>query len=93
MKKISLKKISPVWILTTLRGDEFDRFKAEVDNQFSIFSETELEGYEGAEKHKWWEVTQVDDRLSEKWEETISRGTVILKGVLLSRLTPEGLPQ
>lgn len=69
MKKISLKKISPVWILTTLRGDEFDRFKAEVDNQFSIFSETELEGYEGAEKHKWWEVTQVDDRLSEKWEE------------------------
>lgn len=69
MKKVSLKDISPVWILTTLQGEEFEKFKAEVDNQFSVFSETELNEYEGIENHKWWEVTQVDKRLSEKWEE------------------------
>lgn len=63
----NMKRISPVWILTTLQGEEFDKFKVEVDNQFSTFSETELQGYGGIKSHKWWEVTSVDKSLSDKW--------------------------
>ena len=67
-----MKRISPVWILTTLQGEDFEKFKVEVDNQFATFSATELDGYESAEKHKWWEVTQIDSHLSEKWNQQTS---------------------
>lgn len=67
MKRLSLKRVCPVWILTSLRGEEFKKFKAQVDNQFSTFSESEIDDYKSVEKHKWWEVTPVDESLSEKW--------------------------
>lgn len=63
----TMKRVSPVWVLTTLKGEAFDRFKAEVDNQFSVFSETELQGYIDVAQHKWWNVTSIYDNLSDQW--------------------------
>ena len=62
-----MRRISPVWILTTLRGEEFKKIKAEIDSQFGSFSETELDGYKNDENHKWWEVTSIDGNIADKW--------------------------
>lgn len=64
-----MKRISPIWILTSLTGEAFDKFKKAIDQQFKAFSETELEGFMGCETHQWWGVETTDGGLDGKWDD------------------------
>ena len=63
-----MNRISPVWILTSLKGEEFDKFKEAIDQQFKAFSETELNGFVDCQTHQWWGVDSTDGGLDEKWD-------------------------
>ena len=62
-----MQRISPVWILTSLSGEAFNKFKAAIDQQFKTFSENELIGFENCGQHQWWGVESTDGGLAEKW--------------------------
>lgn len=64
-----MRRIAPVWILTSLTGEDFDKFKEAIDQQFKAFSETELEGFMGCETHQWWGVETTDGGLNGKWND------------------------
>lgn len=62
-----MNRISPVWILTSLKGEEFDKFKEAINQQFRAFSETELRGFVDCDSHQWWGVETTDGGLDGKW--------------------------
>lgn len=62
-----MNRISPVWILTSLTGEAFDKFKKAIDQQFKAFSETELNGFQDCVTHQWWGVETTDFGLANKW--------------------------
>lgn len=62
-----MNRISPVWILTSLTGEAFDKFKKAIDQQFKAFSETELNGFQNCATHRWWGVETTDGGLDGKW--------------------------
>ena len=63
---MNLNEISPVWILTSLTGEAFDKFKAAIDQQFLAFSETELNGFENCATQQWWGVETTDGGIVDK---------------------------
>lgn len=63
-----MNRISPVWILTSLTGEAFDKFKKAIDQQFKAFSETELNGFQNCATHRWWGVETTDGGLDGKWD-------------------------
>lgn len=63
-----MNRISPVWILTSLTGEAFDRFKEAIDQQFKAFSETELNGFVDCKTHQWWGVETTKGGLDGKWD-------------------------
>lgn len=63
-----MRRIAPVWILTSLTGEAFDKFKEAIDQQFKAFSETELDGFISCETHQWWGVETTDGGLNGKWD-------------------------
>lgn len=65
-----MERICPIWILTSLTGDAFEKFKLSVNRQFKAFSETELEGFENCETHQWWGVETTAGGLNGKWNDT-----------------------
>ena len=64
-----MRRIAPVWILTSLTGEAFDKFKEAIDQQFKAFSETELNGFMGCETHQWWGVETMVGGLNGKWDD------------------------
>ena len=72
-----MNRISPVWILTSLMGEEFDKFKEAINQQFRAFSETELRGFVDCDSHQWWGVETTDGDLDRKWD----RNTGYPKGI------------
>jgi len=62
-----MRRISPVWILTSLTGEAFDKFKEAIDQQFKAFSETELNGFVDCSTHQWWGVETTHGGLAGKW--------------------------
>lgn len=62
-----MNRISPVWILTSLTGEAFDKFKEAINQQFRAFSETELNGFVNCATHRWWGVETIDGGLDGKW--------------------------
>lgn len=64
-----MRRIAPVWILTSLTGEAFDKFKEAIDQQFRAFSETELNGFVDCATHQWWGVETTDGGLDGKWDD------------------------
>lgn len=64
-----MNRISPIWILTSLNGEAFDKFKEAIDQQFKAFSETELKGFVDCANHRWWGVETTDDGLDDDWDQ------------------------
>ena len=64
-----MRRIAPVWILTSLTGEAFDKFKEAIDQQFRAFSETELNGFVDCATHQWWGVESTKEGLTGKWDD------------------------
>lgn len=54
-----MKEICPICIITAQDSQEFDLFKAKIDQQFNAFASQELDENFDVNKHKWWTTINV----------------------------------
>lgn len=54
-----MKEICPICIITAQDSQEFDLFKAKIDQQFNAFASQELDENFDLNKHKWWTTINV----------------------------------